>query len=334
MSHGSTKAVVTAITANAIVTVAKFVGFAFSGSSALLAEAVHSLADTANQGMLYLGLRRSARQADEEHQFGYGQERYFWNLISAVTIFFLGCVYTIMHAADQLRHDHAPELSWIPFVIIGIAFVMEGYSFFVAMAEFRQQYQAAGKTFRTYLVETRDPTTLAVLIEDSAAILGLVFALIGMTLAAYTGSAMFDGIAAICIGLLMGGLAFFLASTNRKYLLNHANEEVDEIAARLWKADDQVQRVQRINSIVLSPEDTLLMAELELREEAIFADMTQEEISRAIRFMHKLDDIRASLEDAVSRVAPETRHIFIEFTAPKDEAGRAGDQPEKQPDKQ
>jgi len=318
MSHGSTKAVITAFTTNAMVTAAKFLGFALSGSSALLAEAVHSLADTANQGLLYLGLRRSSRQADEEHQFGYGQERYFWNLISAVTIFFLGCAYTLMHAMEQLQHGHAPELSLIPFLIIGFAFLMEGYSFSVAMIEFRQQCKAAGKTFLDYVNETRDPTTLAVLIEDSAALLGLVIALIGMGLAAYTGSAIFDGIAAICIGLLMGGLAFFLAATNRKYLLNHSNEEVDEIAARLWQADDQVQHVQRVNSIVLSPEDTLLMAEVELREEAIFADMTQEEISRAIRFMHKLDDIRRSLEDGVSRIAPETKHIFIEFTAPKD----------------
>jgi len=318
MSHSSTKAVITAFAANAMVTVAKFVGFSLSGSSALLAEAVHSLADTANQGLLFLGLRRSARQADEEHQFGYGQERYFWNLISAVTIFFLGCAYTITHALEQMQHDHAPELSWIPFAIIAFAFVMEGYSFLIALMEFRKQCAAAGKSFRRYLTETRDPTTLAILIEDGAAILGLLLALIGMGLAAYTGSALFDSIAAICIGLLMGGLAFFLAATNRKYLLNHANEEVDEIASRLWQADDQVQHLQRVNSIVLSPEDTLLMAEIELREEAIFADMTQEEIRRAIRFMHKLDDIRRSLEDDVSRVAPETKHIFIEFTAPQD----------------
>jgi len=318
MSHGSTKAVITAFSTNALVTAAKFIGFALSGSSALLAEAVHSLADTANQGLLYLGLRRSERQADEAHQFGYGQERYFWNLISAVTIFFLGCAYTIMHALDQLQHGHAPELSLIPFLIIGFAFLMEGYSFLIALLEFRRQSKSAGKSFREYLTETRDPTTLAVLIEDSAALVGLLIALLGMGLAAYTGSAVFDGLAAICIGVLMGGLAFFLASTNRKYLLNHSNEDADALAVSLWQDDDQVQRVHRVNSIVLSPEDTLLMAEVELREETIFADMTPEEIRRAIRFMHKLDDIRRSLENSVSRVSPETRDIFIEFTAPKD----------------
>jgi len=318
MSHGSTKAVLSAIAGNSLVTIAKFIGFSFSGSSALLAEAVHSLADTANQALLYLGLRRSVRVADKEHHFGYGQERYFWNLVSAVTIFFLGCVYTVMHAVEQLRHDHVPELSLLPFLIIGFAFIVEGYTFHVALTEFKRQCREAGKSFRVYFVETRDPTTLAVLIEDAVAVFGLVLALTGMGLAAWTGSAIFDGIAAICIGLLMGGLAFFLAATNRKYLLNRSDDEVDEIAIKLWRADDQVQAVQRVNSIVLSPEDTLLMAEVELREEAIFADMSRAEITQAIRFMHKLDDIRRSLEEDVSRIAPETRHIFIEFTSPSE----------------
>jgi zinc transporter 9 len=209
-----------------------------------------------------------------------------------------------------------PEFSLLPFLIIGFAFIVEGYTFHVALTEFKRQCREAGKSFRVYFVETRDPTTLAVLIEDAVAVFGLVLALTGMGLAAWTGSAIFDGIAAICIGLLMGGLAFFLAATNRKYLLNRSDDEVKEIATKLWRADDQVQTVQRVNSIVLSPEDTLLMAELELREEAIFADMSSGEIAQAIRFMHKLDDIRRSLEEDVSRIAPETRHIFIEFTSP------------------
>jgi len=316
MSHGSTKTVLTAIVANSLVTTAKFFGFAVSGSSALLAEAVHSLADTANQALLYLGLRRSARKADTDHQFGYGQEQYFWNLVSAVTIFFLGCVYTVMHSVEQLRHDHVPELSWIPFAILGFAFVAEGYSFLVALTEFKRQSREAGKSFRTYLVETRDPTTLAVLIEDSVAVLGLAVAVIGMGLAAWTGSAIFDGIAAICIGLMMGGLAFYLAAMNRKYLINHSNNEVDAIARQVWQADDQVQHVARVNSIVLSPVDTLLLAEIELREETIFSDMTEAEIDQAIRFMRKLDTIRRAMEDDVTRLAPDTKDIFIEFMMP------------------
>jgi len=316
MSHGSSKAVLTALAGNSLVTLGKFFGFFVSGSSALLAEAVHSLADTANQGMLYLGLRRSTRKADKQHHFGYGQERYFWNLVSAVTIFFLGCVYTITHAVRQLQEAHQPELSWIPFMIIGLAFVAEGYSLLVALAEFRRQAGEAGKSLSVYFVETRDPTTLAVLIEDAVAVFGLIIALIGMGLAVWTGSAVFDGVAAICIGLLMGVLAVFLASTNRKYLLNRSDDAVNAVAGAAWRADEKVQSVQRVNSIVLSPDDTLLMAEVELREEAIFADMNADEVARAVLFMRKLDAIRCELEDDVSRVAPEARHIFIEFALP------------------
>jgi len=323
MSHGSTKTVLTALAGNSLVTVAKFFGFFVSGSSALLAEAVHSLADTANQGLLYLGLRRSTRKADSEHHFGYGQEQYFWNLVSAVTIFFLGCGYTIMHAVEQLQDAHQPELSWIPFLIIGIAFLAEGYSLSVALTEFGKQADEAGKSLRVYFVETRDPTTLAVLIEDAVAVLGLVVALAGIGLAAWTGSAIFDGIAAICIGLMMGALALFLASINRKYLLNRSDDEVNAIASRLWQADERVQHVPRVNSIVLSPGDTLLMAEVELREETIFADMSADEVAQAIRFMRKLDTIRCRLEEKVSQNAPEARHIFIEFATPVDKPDKA-----------
>jgi len=317
MSHGeegSTKAVITAIIANALVTVAKFIGFFFSGSSALLAEAVHSLADTANQALLYLGLKRSQRVADVTYHFGYGQERYFWNLVSAITIFFLGCIYTIMHSLEQLKYGHEPEMSWIAFAVIGFAFIVEGYSFSVAYVEFSRQRKAANMGFMQYVNETRDPTTLAVLIEDTVAVMGLMFALIGMSLAAYTGSALFDIGAALAIALLMGLLAFFLAATNKKYLLNVSDGAINDVAKSAWSNDERVQNIRHIHSIVLSPKESIVMAELELREEALFSDMTEEEIQRAIHFMHRLDTVRASLEDEVRQRAKEASHIYIEFT--------------------
>jgi len=318
MSHGSEKAVLTAIAANATVTIAKFTGFAFSGSSALLAEAVHSLADTANQGLLYVGLRRSEKQADQRHHFGYGQERYFWNLISAVTIFFIGCIYTIMHAVDQLRHGEAPEISWLAFAIIGLAFVIEGYSFVVALAEFNRQRREAGRGFLEYFTDTRDPTTLAVLIEDSVAVFGLLLALAGMGLAAWTGSLLFDAVAAMLIGLLMGALALFLARVNRKYLLNTSDQRLDKVAREIWQADERIQNVHRVNSIVLSPDESVLMAEVELREEAMFANMSKAEIRQAIRFMRRLHDIRRALEGKVQQSIPHAKDIFIELAELKD----------------
>ena len=314
MSHGSTKAVVTAVIANGLVTVAKFVGFAFSGSSALLAEAIHSLADTANQALLYLGLKRSQRVADVKYHFGYGQEQYFWNLVSAITIFFLGCVYTVMHSLEQLKHGHEPEMSWIAFGIIGFAFVVEGYSFLVAFKEFTRQRTEENMRFMQYVRETRDPTTLAVLIEDTVAVLGLLFALVGMSLAVYTGSPLFDVGAALGIGLLMGFLAFFLAATNKKYLLNVSDGEINQVALDAWTKDNRVQDVRHIHSIVISPHESIVMAELELREEELFRDMSEEEVQQAIRFMQRLDNVRGSLEEAVSKESEEAKHIYIEFT--------------------
>jgi len=324
MSHGedgSTKTVVTAVIANALVTVAKFVGFSFSGSSALLAEAVHSLADTANQSLLYLGLKRSQRVADSRYHFGYGQERYFWNLVSAVTIFFLGCIYTIMHSLEQLENDHQPEMSWLAFGIIGFAFIVEGYSFLVAFKEFTRQRKEENMDFFTYVKETRDPTTLAVLIEDTVAVVGLLFALVGMSLSVYTGSAMFDIGAAIGIGILMGFLAFFLAATNKKYLLNVSDDEINQVALDAWTKDQRVKNVRHVHSIVLSPAESVVMAELELREEALFKEMSLEEIKQAIRFMKRLDDVRASLEESVSKQSEEAKHIYIEFTGLPEDKG-------------
>jgi zinc transporter 9 len=313
MSHGSTKAVLTAVVANGTVTIAKFIGFTFSGSSALLAEAVHSLADTANQALLYLGLRRSEKVADEHHHFGYGQERYFWNLVSAVTIFFVGCVYTVMHAIDSIRHDHQPELSILAFSIIGFAFLVEGYSFLVALAEFNRQRKEKDCSFFAYFRESNDPTTVAVLIEDSVAIMGLLLAATGMGISAYTGSSIFDGIAALAIGILMGLLAFFLASLNKKFLINVADPKMDMLVTEIWERDDRIQRLQRVNSIVISPDESVLMAELELREEELFADMSPSEIEQAVHFMKRIDLIRRSLEDEVTAGAPQAKHIFIEF---------------------
>ncbi|HXH65170.1 MAG TPA: cation diffusion facilitator family transporter [Mariprofundaceae bacterium] len=312
-AQGSMRAVLTAVASNGLVTIAKFVGFAFSGSSALLAEAVHSLADTANQSLLFLGLRRSARKADEQHHFGYGQERYFWNLVSAVTIFFIGCVYTVMHAVEQLKSEHAPTISWLAFAVVGLAFVAEGYSLLVALNEFNRQRKWAGLGFFAFITETRDPTTLAVLVEDTVAVFGLMLALAGMGLAVWTGSEIFDAAAAILIGLLMGGLAMLLASLNKRFLIDVADSHLDEVARSVWQADTRITHVERVNSIVLSPEETLLMAEVQVREDAVFAGMNATQVEGAMTMLRHLHELRRGMEADVRRAVPRARHIFIEF---------------------
>jgi len=327
MRDGSKKAVVTAIVGNSIVTILKFFGFGMSGSSSLLAEAVHSVADTVNQCLLYLGLRRSERNADNNHHFGYGQERYFWNLVSAVTIFFVGCVYTIVHATEDILSNHIAETSVIAFITIGAAFLLEGYSMMVALSEFNSQRKKLGYTFIEYFNESRDPTTIAVLAEDSAALLGLTFALIGMSLTSLTGIGVWDGIAAILIGVLMGALAYFLSHVNKKYLINASDHIIDDESSKIWDDDEYVQNVQRINSIVIDPNNSILMAEIELREESMFKDMSSDEIKMAIKFMKRLNSIRYSLESEVRKKAPQAKHIFLEFVGVADDVKKSNKEP-------
>jgi len=319
MLHSSSKAVAVAFFSNGLISIAKFVGFMFSGSSAMLAEAVHSVADTANQGLLLLGIKRSRRVADDNHQFGYGQETYLFNLVSAVVIFFLGCVYTLMHSIDQLRNhqDHAPEISIIAFSIIGIALVVEGYSWFVAYTEFSRGAKEEDVTLTEFVKLTKDPATLAVLIEDTVALLGLVLAMVGMGLSAWFGLAIFDSIAAIMIGLLMGIMAVFLAAINRKFLLNKSDHEATGEVVSKWLADPRVESIHRANSIVISQSESIFMAEVELREEALREGMSNEEIERAIKFMNHINEIRKDLEGMASEQSSVFgKHIFLEFTLP------------------
>jgi len=317
---GDSRAVITAVKANAAVACAKLIGFILSGSAALMAEAVHSLADTANQALLWVGLKRAEKKADAEHHFGYGQERYFWNLVSAITIFFLGCVYTVMHAAQGIiESHHHPEIGIIPIGIVIFSLLAEGNSFRVAAIEFLKQAEEENLTWKQYIKETRDPTTLAVLIEDSAAVFGLLIAGAGMGITWATGSAIFDGLAAIIIGLLMGGLAAFLASINKKYLLNYADDDIDIITETAWNNNNKVQKVHEVCSIVLSPEETLVMAEVELREEELFVNMDKSEIAQAIRFMKRLDAVKVELEEEIRQKDDSAKRIYLEFTAPSEQ---------------
>ena len=323
MSDGSKKAVKTAVFGNGVVAISKFVGFIFSGSSALLAEAIHSLADTMNQSLLWLGIVRSEKEADKSHHFGYGQERYFWNMVSAVTIFFIGCLYTVNHAYHQLLAEEPYSESGNMLVgmsIIVFAILVEGYSFLVALGEFNSQRKKVGVGFIKYLRDTRDPTTLAVLVEDSVAVLGLFLAALGMGLTWYTGSAVFDGVAAMLIGLLMGFLAVFLGLSNKKYLINLSDVELDEKARAQWELDDRIQAVHKIQSIVLGPQTSMLTAEIELCEEALFKDMTKEEIDRAIVFMKKLTDIKDEFERNVKTGSKQAEHIVLEYVLPSNKS--------------
>src|SRR5262245_23147692 len=227
-------AVIGALFANALIAIMKLVGAVITGSSGMMAEAFHSIADTTNQIFLLLGLRFYKRPASAKHPFGYGKERFFWSFIAAIFIFGVGATYAIYEGIQKLAHPHPPtNLEWA-FWILGISFVLEGGSIGLAIYQEVKEAHHEGLTFMQYLRESKDPTAKTVLFEDSAALIGIVIAFTGLWLTDHQvggeAGAYWDGLASIAIGLVLAVVAFVLARTSRGLLLGEA-ANATEVAA-------------------------------------------------------------------------------------------------------
>lgn len=216
----SGKAVVAAIFGNGIIAVGKLAVFGVTGSGAMLAEGIHSVADTANQALLWVGIRRSHRPADEAHPYGYGAERYVWALISAMGIFFLGCGVTCYHGVHAIMHPKPVSAGWLTWTVLGISALVEGYVLLLAVLEANRQ--RGDKSFVRFMRESSDPTLIAVLFEDSIAVLGVFIASAAIFAAEKTGMYWLDGAASLTIGLLLGFLALILAAKNKQLLIGHS----------------------------------------------------------------------------------------------------------------
>src|SRR5437764_912321 len=229
-------AVVGALAVNALIAVLKFVAAGMTGSSGMMAEALHSLADTTNQIFLLLGLRFYRRPASEKHPFGYGKERFFWSFIAAVFIFGVGATYAIYEGVTKLYHPHTPErLAWAYGVLAG-SFVLEGVSISIAIYQEMREARNEGLTFSEYLRESKDPTAKTVLFEDSAALVGILIAAAGIYLTEQRvgpeRGAYWDGLASIAIGCVLAVIAFLLARSSRGLLLGEAATEKSREAIR------------------------------------------------------------------------------------------------------
>lgn len=218
----SSSTVVLAGVANFGIAIAKLVGGLVSGSTAMLAEAAHSFADTVNQVFLLTGLKRSERPADSSHPFGYAQERYFWALLAAVGIFVLGAGYSIYEGIHALLKPEEQGSLTIAYVVLGIAFVLEGASWAKAVHQVRGEAADADRTFTEHLRTTPDPTVKTVAFEDSAALVGIVLAAAGITLHHVTGAGYWDGVASISIGVLLIGVAYALGRQNMALLIGQS----------------------------------------------------------------------------------------------------------------
>lgn len=220
MAGGSAVAVYAALGANSVVTVAKLGGFFLTGSGAMLSEGLHSLADVGNQALLAVGMRKADRPPDDKHPFGYGREAFVWSLISAVGMFFLGCGVSLAHGIESLLEDHGHiDGGMLNLGILLFALVLEGGSMSVAVWALRGEARANGQSFRDYLRNTEDPFGVAVLLEDGAAVLGVLIALVAVGLSTWTHNPKWDAAGTLAVAALMGAIAFWLIRKNRSMLV-------------------------------------------------------------------------------------------------------------------
>lgn len=331
MSGSSTSSVIAGVSANILVTIAKFIGWAFTGSSALLSEAIHSVADTSNQALLLLGLRRSVRPADSHHPYGYGRDRFFWGLVSALGIFFVGAGVTIMHGIEALVDPHPIGHSWVTWVVLGVSIVLEGGALTIALRGIARDARHAGMPMRRYITEGKDPTTLAIILEDGAAVLGVVIAAVFIMLAEVTGDVFWDGLASILIGVLLAFVAVFLVAKNRAYLITKAiDDDVAEKVRGIITASDAVEGISSFTGTVQALGSYRIAADLDfdgvriaeklltsedlvaVRAAADDAALTAWLGAFAERVIEGVGDEADAIEAEIREAVPEARYVDLE----------------------
>ncbi|MER5375148.1 cation diffusion facilitator family transporter [Streptomyces sp. NPDC002553] len=295
-ASGGTKAIVAALGANLAIAASKFVAFAFSGSSSMLAEGVHSLADSGNQALLLVGGKKAQREATPQHPFGYGRERYIYAFLVSIVLFSVGGMFAIYEGYEKLQHPHEIDHWYWPVGVLVFAIIAESFSFRTAIKE--SDPLRGEHSWKEFVRRAKAPELPVVLLEDFGALVGLVLALAGVGLAIVTGDGVWDGIGTICIGVLLVLIALVLAAETKSLLLGEAAgpEETRKIEAALVDGAT-VTRVIHMRTLHLGPEELLVAAKIAVRH-----DDTATEIANAI------DAAEARIRQAV----PIARVIYLE----------------------
>ena len=300
MASGSKTAVYAAVVGNLAIAVMKFTAAAFTGSSAMLSEGIHSLVDTGNGGLLLLGINRSKKPADAMHPFGYGKELYFWSLIVAVLIFGIGGGISTYEGIMHIIHPAPLEDPTWSYVVLGLAMVFEGIVFVIAYREFKA-FVGKDESILQAIKRSKDPTTFTVLFEDSAALLGLIFAFIGIFLAHYFNAPFLDGAASVLIGVLLASVAVFLAYESKGLLVGEgADVETLENIKKLTEAEAGVLKVINPLTMHFGPHTILLTVDIEFDKKLSAAEVEQ-----------TIDRI----EKSIRQKYPDIKHIYIEAGA-------------------
>ncbi|WP_432503220.1 cation diffusion facilitator family transporter [Kineococcus arenarius] len=302
----STATVLVALGANALIAVAKGVAAVVTGSAAMAAETAHSVADTVNEVFLLTALRTSARPADREHPFGYGRARYFWALIAAGSIFVTGALYSAYEGVEALTSEsHELESPVVSYVVLAVAFVLEGSSLLKGLKQTRGEAREHRQSFRRFLRTSDDPTATTVVFEDSAALVGLLLAGAGTALHQVTGSGVYDGVASLCIALLLALIAVRLGRTNMR-LLTGVQADPRLVRSVLVQLGDEpeVDAVVDLLTVQLGTDQVLVCARLDLVDA-----LTSEEVERAV----------VRIGRGVRDRFPDVTEVFLE-PVPKDDA--------------
>ncbi|MFH0916521.1 MAG: cation diffusion facilitator family transporter [bacterium] len=300
MAAESKQAIIAAIIGNAAIAAIKFVAGTMTGSSAMISEGIHSLVDTGNGGLLFHGLRRGARAADTNHPFGHGMEVYFWSLIVAVSIFGIGGGMSIYEGIVHIQHPSPLESPTINYIVLTLAVIFESFSFSVAWKAFRKS-KGSRRWFEA-IRHGKDPSLFTVLFEDTAALLGLVVAFIGIFVSHQLEEPIIDGLASVAIGIILVCTAGWLAYESKSLLVGEAADpELVAAVRKIALADPVVTGLGAVLTLHLGPEDVLLNIEVQF-----MPGLPAEEIHAAV---HRI-------EESISEPFPEVNRIFIEVEAP------------------
>jgi cation diffusion facilitator family transporter len=282
----SRRTILVALAANAVIAVAKLLAGLASGSAAMLAEAAHSTADTVDQLVLLASLRLGRRPADDEHQFGHGKERFFWAFVAAVWIFFAGAIFSIVQGVLALRGGHSLGNPAASFVVLAVALVAEGTSLIRAARQLQQGAARSRASFRRFVDEVRDPVPRVVLLEDAAAVAGVLVAAAGLAASAITGSEVFDALASIAVGLILAAAAVGVGTHAKALLLGEAAwPEMRELLERRIESHPEVVSVPDLRTMHVGPDDVLVAGRVEFRDDLTVPEV--EELTERI-----IEDLR------------------------------------------
>lgn len=294
---GGSKAIIAAFLANMGIAVAKFVAWLLSGSASMLAEAIHSVADSGNQLLLLLGGKKAQRKADREHPFAYGRERYVYAFVVSIILFSAGGLFSVYEGVNKLRDPHEVTNYWIPLTVLAIAILLESFSLRTAIKE-SNKVREPGQSWVAFVRRAKAPELPVVLLEDIAALIGLLLALFGVGLTAITHNPMWDAIGTLLIGLLLILVAIVLGVETKSLLVGEGASESDHDAIiEAIEAGGEVQRLIHMKTLHIGPDELLVAAKVALASDKLVRDAARD-----------IDDIEKRIREAV----PKARIIYIE----------------------